>query len=342
MKPQMNAGMRAKIKEQTSKIRDRRTSLNFALCSLLFALCFGLLALTVNCRHGSADASLQVGIIAPSLDWLPLAVAQDAGALNRQKLEYARFNSGWELGEALVAGRVDVAILPFTYVISAAAQGSPVRIVACLEHEDDGIIARPGITRIEELAGRKVGCLKSSTIELFLRRALERRGVAAELVYFASPMEMWAALERGDVSALSAYVPGIIKADRKIGNIIHWYREDSPMHPCCDIAVHLDRTRTKTTAVRRLLNGIRLGAELIAKDTARAVAVAARNYDLPDSIALLSLRQTPFRLSLTRAEKDFELATARQMKELGYVAREPGEKELYKTDLLTRTADERR
>ena len=333
MEPQMNTDEHgAESKNQRANIKNQIPKSIFELCSLLFALCSGLLlalVLTANCRRGSADASLQVGIIAPSLDWLPLEVARDAGALDRQKLEYARFNSGWELGEALVAGRVDVAILPFTYVISAAAQGSPVRIVACLEHEDDGIIARPGITRIEELAGRKVGCLKSSTIELLLRQALDRRGTKSELVYFATPMEMWAALERGDVSALSAYVPGIIKADRKIGNIIHWYREDSPMHPCCDIAVHLNRTRPKMAAVRRLLSGIRLGAELIARDTSRAVAVAARNYDLSDSIALLSLRQTPFRLSLTRAEMDFELATARQMKELGYIARDVAERELY-------------
>jgi NitT/TauT family transport system substrate-binding protein len=300
-----------------------------------------ILALTASCRRGSNDAALEIGIIAPSLDYLPLIVAEDAGLLAGQQLKYARFSSGWELGEALTAGRVDVAIIPFTYVISAVAQGSPVRIVAHLEHEDDGIIARPGITSLEGLAGRKVGCLKSSTIELLLRQALDRRGIKAELVYFASPMEMWAALERGAVDALSAYVPGIIKADRKIGAIIHWYSADSPMHPCCDVAVQQTRTRNKTQAVRRLLAGLKRASELIARDTLRAVAIAAKTYDLPDSIALLSLRRTPFRVSLTEAERDFELATARQMKELGYVARDVTARELYRTDLLMGTADER-
>jgi ABC-type nitrate/sulfonate/bicarbonate transport system substrate-binding protein len=338
MKPLMNTDEhRTESKYQRSNIKDQRPKVLFAFCSLLFALCSGLLCtltMTANCRRASSSAPLQIGIIAPSLDWLPLEVARDAGALAGQKLQYARFNSGWELGEALVAGRVDVAILPFTYVISAAAQGSPVRIVAHLEHEDDGIIARPGITRLEELAGRRVGCLKSSTIELFLRQALDRRGIKSELVYFASPMEMWAALEQGAVDALSAYVPGIIRADGKIGNVIYWYSADSPMHPCCDVAIHQTRTQAKMPAVRKLLAGLTRGAELIARDTLRAVAVAAKTYDLPDSIALLSLRRTPFRVSLTKEESDFELATARQMKELGYIARDITARELFRTDLL--------
>jgi ABC-type nitrate/sulfonate/bicarbonate transport system substrate-binding protein len=297
---------------------------------LLTAVCL----LFTGCRTRPQDTTLEVGIIAPSFDYLPLKVAEESGLLAGQRLKYERFSSGWELGEALVAGRIDVAIIPFTYVVSAVARGYPLRIAACLEHEDDGIIARPGISRLEELAGRKVGCLKASTIELLLRQALAKREIKAELVYFASPMEMWAALERGDVSALSAYVPGIIKAEGVIGNIIHWYRTDSPMHPCCDVAVHLNRTQRKLPAVRQLLSGIRQGVDEIARDTARAVAIAAQTYGLSDSVALLSLRQTPFRLSLTRSEIDFELATARQMNELGYIPREVAERELYRTDLL--------
>jgi ABC-type nitrate/sulfonate/bicarbonate transport system substrate-binding protein len=292
----------------------------FCFCSLLTVL---LLALP-GCRVRTPDKvmtppGLQVGIIAPSFDYLPLKVAEENGLLARQNVSYQRFNSGWELGEALIAGKVDLAIIPFTYVISAAAQGSPVRIIATLEHEDDGVIARPGIDRLEQLAGKKVGCLKASTIELLLRQALSRRGIKAELVFFSSPMEMWSALEHGDVDALSYYVPGIIRADRKIGNIVHWYCDDWPMHPCCDVAVHLGRIRNKIQAVRGLLKALRSGTEIIAQDTARAISVAVKTYGLTDSIALQSLRRTPFRLSLTKEEMDFELATARQMKELGYI-----------------------
>lgn len=292
----------------------------FTLQSSIFALHSLLILLLLTCRPTAP--TLEVGIIAPAFNHLPLL-------LSEQQLKLHRFSSGWELGEALIAGRLDAAIIPFTYVVSAAAQGSPVRILSCLEHEDDGIIARPGIDRVEDLAGRRIGCLKASTIELLLRRTLRDRGITAELVYFASPLEMYAALERGDVDALSSYVPGIFKAEGRAGRIIHWYSTDWPMHPCCDIAVHTGRVRNKAPAVTRFLAGLRAGCDVIARDTVRAVNTAAQTWNLTDDVALQSLRHTPFRVSLTRAEQEFELDIANLMLELDYIERRITAGELY-------------
>jgi ABC-type nitrate/sulfonate/bicarbonate transport system substrate-binding protein len=296
-----------------------------------------------GCRRPSPQAqALELGIIAPSLDYLPLKVAEARGLLTEKgdttqrgvPIKLRRFNAGWELGEALLAGRVDVAIIPFTYVVSAVARGGDVRIIACFEHEDDGIIARPGITTLEGLAGRKIGCLKASTIELLLRQTLDSRGIRAELVYFSSPMEMWSALERGEVDALSYYVPGIIKADGKIGNIIHWYSAEWPMHPCCDIAVHRANIRNKTKAVQRLVQALKAGTELIARDTALACSVAVQTYGLSDAVALQSLRHTPFRLSLTHQDTVFELNTAALMTRLGYLPSTTKRREIYQAGFV--------
>jgi ABC-type nitrate/sulfonate/bicarbonate transport system substrate-binding protein len=308
--------------------------MNQAVTKLLLA---GLiLAALIGCRRRVVEPTLDVGIIAPSFDYLPLKIAEATGGLKGLALNWRRFNSGWELGEALVASRIDVAIVPFTYVISAVAQGSDVRIVACLEHEDDGIIARPGITRLEELAGRKIGCLKASTIELLLRQTLDARGIRADIVYFSSPMEMWAALEQGAVDALSYYVPGIIKADKTIGNIIHWYSNDWPMHPCCDIAVHAGRIQNKKPSILRLIRAIRLGAEVTSRDPALACSIAVQTYGLSDSVARECLRRTPFRVSLSQQETAFELNTAALMQELGYLARPVDPKKLYLAGLVAR------
>lgn len=291
---------------------------------LLFAV---VLTAVVGCSR--PNRALEVGIIAPSFDYLPLRVAEADGRLKGLPLNLQRFSSGWELGEALVAGKLDVAIIPFTYVISARARGYDVAIAACLEHEDDGIIARRGIDRLEQLQGQRIGCLKASTIELLLRATLEPRGIKSELVYFSSPMEMWSALERGDVDALSYYVPGIIKAQGKLGNIIYWYSQDWPMHPCCDVAVHNGRIRTKQESVRHLLGALEAGVESISRDTARACSLAIATYGLSDSVARSSLRYTPFRLSLTSEEIAFELRIAALMQELGYIPTQVNAHELY-------------
>jgi ABC-type nitrate/sulfonate/bicarbonate transport system substrate-binding protein len=292
-------------------------------------LCFTLLLGLPACRSRKVESKLEVGIIAPAFNYLPLKVAETDGRLKGLGVSYQRFNSGWELGEALVAGKLDVAIIPFTYVVTAVARGSDIRIVACLEHEDDGIIARPGIKQLEDLDGRAIGCLKASTIELLLRRTLDARGIKARIVYFSSPMEMWSALERGDVDALSYYVPGIIKADGKIGRILHWYSNAWAMHPCCDIAVHTGRIRNKWPAVRQLIAAIEAGSHSIARDTVRACYIAVQTWGLTDSVALQSLRHTPFRVSLTEQETAFELNTATLMNQLGYIPKMVNPDQLY-------------
>ena len=59
------------------------------------------------------------------------------------------------------------------------------------------------------------------------------------------------------------------------------------------------------------------------------MSIASRQYGLTDTVALECLRRTPFRLSLTRAEQEFELDIARRMKELGYISREVQPENLY-------------
>ncbi len=280
----------------------------------LFVIILFLLGCTRN------QVALKIGIIAPAFNYLPLKVAEAKGYLKDLKYELVRFNSGWELGEALIAKKVDIAILPFTYCLQAQAKGIKVQIISCLEHEADGIIVRRGIESIEDLNGKRIGCLKASTIEILLLRFLEEKGIAkTKIIYFSSPMEMWAALEKGEVDALSYYVPGIIKADNKIGKILHWYSTDWKMHPCCDIAGVEEAIRKNSRKVKRLLKALDQGVKVIAEDSSFAVSVAAKTYGLDKTIALESLRKTPFRLSLTQEEMGFHRAIAEMMLKLGYL-----------------------
>ena len=216
---------------------------------------FILFLLILSCTRN--QESLKIGIIAPAFNYLPLKVAEEKGYLKDLNYVMVRFNSGWELGEALIAKKVDAAILPFTYCLQAQAKGINIKIISCLEHEDDGIIARKGIEKIDDLNGKRIGCLKASTIEILLLRFLEEKSIAkTKIIYFTSPMEMWAALEKGEVDALSYYVPGIIKADNKIGKILHWYSNDWKMHPCCDIAGAEELIKKTSSQVNKLLNAI--------------------------------------------------------------------------------------
>lgn len=265
-------------------------------------------------------AKLKIGIIAPAFNYLPVKIAEEKGYLKELDYELIRFNSGWELGEALIAKKVDVAIIPFTYCLQAQAKGVKIQIISCLEHEDDGIIVGKGFENISDLKGKSIGCLKASTLELLLHRFLEEKNITGtKIVYFTSPMEMWAALEKGEVDALSYYVPGIIKANNNIGKIIHWYGVDWKMHPCCDIAGEEELIKKNISQIKELLEAIALGIKVIEQDTNYAVTIAKKNYGLDDDIALESLRKTPFRLSLSQDEMNFHTDIAERMFKKGYL-----------------------
>ncbi|MEO0108764.1 MAG: hypothetical protein ABIK62_06300, partial [candidate division WOR-3 bacterium] len=60
-----------------------------------------------------------------------------------------------------------------------------------------------------------------------------------------------------------------------------------------------------------------------------ACSLAVAVYGLSDSVALESLRHTPFRLSLTPDEQEFELALADRMHRLGYLERQVSADQLY-------------
>jgi ABC-type nitrate/sulfonate/bicarbonate transport system substrate-binding protein len=295
---------------------------------------FILFLILLSCTGN--QVTLKIGLIAPSFNYLPLKVAEAKGYLKNLNYELVRFNSGWELGEALIAQKVDIAILPFTYCLQAQAKGINIQIISCLEHEDDGIIVRKGIEGVDDLNGKRIGCLKASTIEILLLRFLEEKNIAkTKIVYFTSPMEMWAALEKGGVDALSYYVPGIIKADNKIGKILHWYSADWKMHPCCDIAGESGQIRKKNPLVKELLKALARGVKAVEQDTDYAVSIAEKTYGLDKVITLESLRKTPFRLSLTEDEKAFHLDIAQRMHKIGYLNKPINPDSLYAKGILT-------
>ncbi len=58
---------------------------------------------------------LVIGLIKPSMNHLPVQYALDNISGEQKNYQFEYFHSGWETNEALVAGRIDLAIMPFTY-----------------------------------------------------------------------------------------------------------------------------------------------------------------------------------------------------------------------------------
>ncbi|RLC49566.1 MAG: hypothetical protein DRZ79_05775, partial [Candidatus Cloacimonadota bacterium] len=193
----------------------------------------------------SNNNKLVIGLIKPSLNHLPFDFGLLSGELFKDDYKIKYFPSGWATNEALVAGKIDVAILPFTYIWSDVAAGKEVKIISFLERESDGIIASQKIKNLSDLNGKKIGVLRASTLDIFAEMIAEKKQFNFTPVYFRTPMEMAAALKTGEVDALSFYVPSIFNFDKDKFHIIYWYGEDFSYHPCCDLAANMDAIQNK-------------------------------------------------------------------------------------------------
>ncbi|MBW6516449.1 MAG: ABC transporter substrate-binding protein [Candidatus Cloacimonetes bacterium] len=271
---------------------------------------------------------LQVGIISPSTNHLSLLIALDEGLINDNEIKIHRFSSGWEANEALINGKIDLAIMPFTYAWQAVSERRKVKIISFLERESDGIIAHRNITAINDLDGKKLGVLRASTLDIFFQMLLDDYNILPEVIYFRTPTEMATALQNGYVDALSFYVPPLFHFDDNF-HILLWYSELYPEHPCCDILVYEDSLVNKKEQIERFLEGVKIGCQILESDSDQGIKTIMSNFGLARDVAEKTLKQQKFKLGLEPSGKEFQEKVARKMLELGYLRATVSSQEVY-------------
>lgn len=273
--------------------------------------------------------TLIIGLIKPALNHLPLQYALEniPGDHSAYKIEY--FHSGWETNEALVAGRIDVAIMPFTYIWMDVSQGKKVKIISFFERESDGIIASSQFTSLAQLQNGKLGVLKSSTLEIIPEMVFNQKHLKLpEIVPFRTPMDMAAALQAGEVDALSYYVPSIfnLPADFKI---INWYGSTFPQHTCCNIAATEKAIKLKKDLLKDFLGTLKNSLSQFHSDREQVIATAQKFYGLERKNVMQSLEHTGYILGLQGAGIEFEQKAAELMFAKGYLKRKVKADEVY-------------
>ena len=283
-------------------------------------------ALTVIILSGCIKKDkTRIGLINPSMNHLPVDIALKKGMLEDYKIY--RFKSGWELNEALVNDKVDIAVMPFTYAVKNAVNGKGTRIVSCFERESDGIICKKSIESVKELNGKKIGVLRASTLDVFCSMFAGVNNVEYEPVYFRTPMDMAAALENGSVDALSYYVPSIFKLGEKY-HILDWYGNYFPKHPCCDIVAGEIILRGNRQSVKEFLNVInkvieeRDSNEQIWCETAKTI------YGF-DTECTTVFDHIFYITGLDDSFTEFEMKAAEEMHNMGYIPRKVEPEDLY-------------
>lgn len=275
-----------------------------------------VITLLLGCTNGKKE-KLIIGIIKPSLNHLPFDFGLATEFLDRENYIIKKFASGWETNEALISGKIDVAIMPFTYAWLDISNGKKVKIISFLERESDGIIASPDIKTLDQLQGKKIGVLRASTLDIFAELFSEDHNIDMKFIYFRTPMDMAVALKSGEVDALSYYVPSIFKFPSSY-NIVHWFGDDHPLHTCCNISATENAIDSKLDLIKVFLKGLEIATDELNKSPDTAYKAVEEFFELYPPYSKQSLYHTKYVMGLDEKMKEFELKAFNKMIEKGY------------------------
>lgn len=285
-------------------------------------LCF------VSCSKSAGTKQIRMGIILPSIDHLPLSVAMEKQYIDKAKLEIISFTSGWEVQEAITAGKIDMAIMPFSYAWTAISKGYKLKILTCLERETDGIVALPKYKSINELDKRKIGLLRASTLEILMQYTASKYNITYEPVYFRTPTEMIAALKAEEVDAIVSYVPLIQKINNKYP-VLYWFSETYPGHPCCDLVVSDEVMQSHVNDIAQIEEGLTKAIKDIKEPNEEIYKFIGRLYGLDAFQTVEALKHTRFDPTISEADKQFEQKTMQLYLKKDYLSKIPAISDVY-------------
>lgn len=281
----------------------------------------------ISCTNNQ-DNKLVIGLIKPSLNHLPIDFGFNIKTLNKDNYQIRYFSSGWETNEALVAKKIDLAVMPFTYSWTDIANGKKIKIISFFERESDGIITSTKFKILADLKNKRIGVLRASTLDVFAEMVSQERDLNFELVYFRTPMDMAAALKTKKVDALSYYVPSIFKFSEEF-HVIHWYSDDYPAHSCCDISVTQTALDNKQSLISNFMLNLNESTNQLNNSPKAAFEAARIFYNIPIDLAKKSLYNTKYILNLDEDMKNFEEKVANIMFKKEYIKRRVDKDEVY-------------
>ena len=157
-------------------------------------------------------------LVVKQLGWLEEAFGPDV------KIEWSLFDSGGAVNEAVVAGAVDIGLVGSSPTSRGISNGIEYRVPWIFDviGKAESLVAKDGIASIADLKGKTVATPFASTAHFSLLAALADAGVAeADVnVIDASPDDIFAAWERGDIDAAYVWNPNLAKLIQGGGKVL--------------------------------------------------------------------------------------------------------------------------
>jgi NitT/TauT family transport system substrate-binding protein len=172
--------------------------------------CRFFLLLAALCLAGCGDERPLTVAVQPWIGYESLCLAQHFGWLPPQ-VTLRHGQSAADSLAALQAGTAEAAALTLDEVLRARAADVPVSVILILDSSAgaDALLARPDITRLADLAGKRVGYEPTAVGALVLSEILTRAGLAQDAIQRVElpiPQQL-AAWRSGAVDAVVSYEP---------------------------------------------------------------------------------------------------------------------------------------
>ena len=196
--------------------------------------------------------------------------------------------TGQEMSKALQAGEVQIIGSAFSNYPVAVERGMAARGVVGMmgdrtaRYSDDpvSVWARKGsgITKVEDLAGKKVGTPVGGTADEYLTVFLKKRGVARDKVTFLNvpPGNIVSALQGGSVDAVAIWEPFGSLVQAKIPDAVQVARGGGNVGYYINMAILNDLIDKQPEVVERYVIGVAEAAQYTRRHLDEAAEIATR------------------------------------------------------------------
>ena len=275
----------------------------------VLGLLLALLTMLAGCDRPSAPMPIRIGLaMQPSA--VLMILAREQGYFEQEGLApaYTTYPGGKRaLNDGLFADQADITSTADLPAAEVLREGKDLVIAATLQsaRSINSIVARrdSGISRIADLAGKRVGTQQISAVHFFLDRTLQANGVeSAQVVHAYYPAEqLVSALADGKIDALSMREPYVSQALAQLG--ANGVAFEAPwVYPQFEVLVaRRGYAQSHAEEMKRVLRALLRAERFLVAQPREAAAILARSMTLTPAAAERVLAQTINRVSLSQA-----------------------------------------
>jgi ABC-type nitrate/sulfonate/bicarbonate transport system substrate-binding protein len=230
-------------------------------------------------------------VVGNNFGHLPMIVGVEKGLFKKHgvDLKLKVVNTGTDMVNAMNKNEVQFGDMSVTTFLKARHSGAPFRVVGMIMNDATtafadkplAIIARKGsgISRIEDLKGKRVGLAKEQTSDEYFKMVLARRGMKYEDVAIEnimSPPALGPALAEGKVDAVVSWEPYNEMAMAKAPESYEVLRGGGHLSYMMIVTVHDPMLGGQPEVIQNFVNGLAAASHYTRQNRAEAVQIFAK------------------------------------------------------------------